>query len=155
MKRLIIGEFIGFQPASDAGEDVETIEISDIGSPSQSDVVAKALSQGLVKTDFTQIKFEDEGFEKAMAEYSEAASKNPYLVAKNEAAQTRADADDEITLLARMKETEPGFINLHTNDKENGKGDGKWYSLDSNKTQHVGEPEITRGQAIAQEIEIG
>lgn len=155
MKRLLLNGFIGFQPANDAPESVDTITLSDVGSPSQSDVVAKALSQGLVKTDFTQIKFEDEGYAEAMAAYQSAATENPYLIAKNEAAQARIAAEDEALLSDLMADAEPGFVNLHTNDNENGKGDGKWYALDSDKTQHDGEPEMTRGEAIKAGIDIG
>ena len=49
-----------------------------------------------------------------------------------------------------------GFVNLHTNNSENGNGDGLWYPLDHpTKVKHMGEPEMTMLDAILQGIEIG
>ena len=48
-----------------------------------------------------------------------------------------------------------GFVNLHTNDSENGRGDRKWYEFDSNRTRHQGEPLLTRSEAIEQGYAIG
>ena len=155
MRRLIIAGFIGFQPAKDAGDEVDTIELSEVGSPSQSDVIAEALTQGLVTTDFTQIKFVDEGYKDAMAKYTEAAWQNTYLIAKDKAAAEREAAQSETSLADLMKNAEAGFVNLHTDNNENGNGDGKWYALDSKLTQHTGDTEMPRGEAIAQGIEIG
>lgn len=49
-----------------------------------------------------------------------------------------------------------GFVNLHTNNEQNSKGDKKWYALsDSSRTRHEGEPLMTKAQAVAAGYEIG
>jgi hypothetical protein len=65
------------------------------------------------------------------------------------------DEEGPMGNLIKLYNAQVGFVNLHTNNEENGKGDGKWYTLDSGKTQHTGEPTMTRGEAIAKNIELG
>lgn len=48
-----------------------------------------------------------------------------------------------------------GFINLHTDNEQNGGGDGKWYPIGGERTQHVGDFVMSRGAAQSAGIEIG
>lgn len=156
MKRLIIDGFIGFQPANDVTSKQETIELSTVGGvKSESAIVSEMLSRGLVTTDMKLIPFESEEYADAFKRYSEAVSKNEYIQAKNKAADELTKLNEERDFVAELKNAEAGFVNLNKTDNNDNKGDGKWYSLRSNKKQHKGDTAMTRGEAIAANIEIG
>lgn len=48
-----------------------------------------------------------------------------------------------------------GFVNLHTSDSLDGKGDGKWYPFGGGKTRHTGDTTMSRDEARARGLEIG
>lgn len=74
----------------------------------------------------------------------------------NKAARKVADKfsksqEDGTALLA----PEVGFINLHTSDVEDNRGDKKWYALGTGKIKHQFDPMMSKSAAIASGFEVG
>lgn len=154
MKYLILDDYVSVAPANDADNNTDTIELNE----SQVAVKNQALNNGLY------LKADLSGFDKeeiALPKIISAMETSAYYKRKNDIAKNNELSQDYDFTSDLSNATELGFVNLFTKDGlslEKGdkpNGDKKWYSNDSDKIKHDGDPEMTLYEALSQGFKQG